>query len=113
VKLPNHHKLIIRKPKIVDYLLSSLHPYGRHKAALFRSFGFSANAWLTFARALARHAANGEVIKVEDTPFGRRYIVEGTLSTPDARNPFIRSVRFVENGDDVPRFLTAYPSRKK
>ncbi len=38
--------------------------------------------------------------------------VEGKLSTPDARDPLVRSVWFIEHGEDVPRFVTAYPMRK-
>jgi hypothetical protein len=43
MKLPNQHKAIIPDTKIRGYLLSTSHPYGRHKAAFFKRFGFKVN----------------------------------------------------------------------
>jgi len=57
------------------------------------------------------HAAESELAAVEDSPFGTRYVIEGRISTPDARNPAIRAVWFIEHGEEVPKFVTAYPLR--
>jgi hypothetical protein len=35
--------------------------------------------------------------------------IEGALQSPDERNPEIRSVWIIENDDDVPKLVTAYP----
>jgi hypothetical protein len=45
---------------------------------------------------------------VEATPFGTRYVIEGILSTPDGRALLIRTVWFIETGQQIPRFVTAY-----
>jgi hypothetical protein len=108
LKLPNHRKAIIGEAKLVKYLLSPEHPLGRHKASFLRSFGFSAQAWVALARALLRHAAEHDVAKVEDSLFGKRYIIEGALRTPDGRLPLVRAVWFIEINEDRPRFVTAY-----
>ena len=50
-----------------------------------------------------------DVVKEEPSPFGRRYVIEGAMETPDGRNPSVRAVWFVRTGEDVPRFVTAYP----
>src|SRR2546422_989386 len=109
MKLPNYDKAIVPREKIVDYLLSPTHRDGRSKAAFFSSFGFSAEAWQTLAEALRRHAAAHEVAKIEASPFGTRYVIEGWLDAPDGRLPLVRVIWFIETGTEMPRLATAYP----
>lgn len=109
MKPPNVEAAVVSDDKITGYLLSPTHRDGRHKAAFFLGFGFTADAGQTLTAALLKHAADHEVAKVESTPFGTRYVVEGTIETPCGRMPSIRSVWFVEAGQDIPRFVTAYP----
>jgi hypothetical protein len=110
VKLPNYDKAIVPREKIVDYLLSPTHRDGKSKAAFFTQFGFSADVWQTLAEALLRHAAEHEVSRVEASPFGARYVIEGELHTPNGRAPLVRVVWFVDDGADIPRLVTAYPA---
>jgi len=109
MRLPNQQKVIIPEMKIRGYLLSSSHPYGRHKAAFFNRFGFRAKYWELLTSALRAHAALYEVAQVEETEFGSRYILEGPLKAPDGRAPIVRVVWFIEKGDDRPRLVTVYP----
>jgi len=109
VKLPNHAQATVAKAKITKYLLSTTHPRGRSKARVFTALGFTASEWQAFATALQRDAAEHDVTKVEDSPFGTRYTVEGLMRAPDGRTPTIRSVWFIERGETAPRFVTAYP----
>jgi len=44
---------------------------------MFMWLGFSSDAWEDLVKALLRHAAENEVVKIEDSPFGTRYIIEG------------------------------------
>jgi hypothetical protein len=113
MKLPNHEKAIVPREKIVDYLLSFIHKDGRGKAEFFTRFGFAAEHWEVLAGALKRHAAEHEVNKIEASPFGMRYIIEGDLSTPDERQPTVRVVWFIENESDAPQLATAYPLKGK
>ncbi len=62
-----------------------------------------------FADALARHAAENEVAKSEQVRFGTRYVIDGIIHAPDGRTPNVRSVWFIEQGEPIPRFVTAYP----
>ncbi len=112
MKLPNHERAVVSQRKVVDYLLSFSHPSGRHKAAFFGGFGFSASSWRVFAGALLRHATQHEAAIADASPFGTRYTIEGELDSPDGRRPFIRTVWFVERGKDVPRLVTAYPVKR-
>lgn len=109
MKLPNVESAVVPEAKITGYLLSTTHRDGRHKAAFFLQFGFSADDWRTLAAAILRHAEEHEVAKAEDTPFGTRYVVEGTIETPSGRRPSVRSVWFIVTDQDQPRFVTAYP----
>ena len=109
MKLPNLQAAMVSEEKITGYLLSTTHRDGRHKATFFLAFGFSADAWQVLAAALRKHAADYEVAKVENSPFGTRYVVEGALEAPDGRTPTIRSVWFIETDEPVPRLVTAYP----
>lgn len=109
MKLPKHESAIVPEKKIREYLLSPTHRDGRHKASFFSRFGFCSEDWESLRDALVEHATEHELAKIEDSPFGTRYVVEGIITTPDGRSPAIRSVWFVDTGDTVPRFVTAYP----
>ena len=113
MKLPNCEHAIVPRAKVVDYLLSDTHRDGRHKATFFKSFGFAVEEWEMLARELREHAAEHDVVRVEVSPHGQRYIIEGIIRSPDARNPLIRVVWFVESDEDTPRFVTAYPLRRE
>jgi hypothetical protein len=62
---------------------------------------------------LRQHAATHEVAQVEPTPIGTLYVIEGALVAPDGRAPLIRTVWFVEHGQDIPRLTTAYPLKNR
>ena len=109
MKLPDLERAFVRPEKITRYLLSEAHPVGRHKAKFFSSFGFSSSSWRQLEIALPGHAAQHEVARVETTPFGTAYAVDGPLATPDGRAPQARAVWFVETGQTAPCFVTAYP----
>lgn len=113
MKLPGLDSAVVAKSKIVDYLLSTTHPGGRGKAKWLIAHGFTAERWEELADALKRHASQDEEARMEASPHGTRYIVEGPLETPDGRRPLLRSVWFVETGEAVVRFVTAYPLRRK
>lgn len=109
MKLPNYEQAIAPQKKITAYLLSLTHPDGKSKAQFFLKFGFTVDDWAIMAIAFINHAADHELAKIEASPFGIRYVIEGELITPDGRNPPVRSVWFIDIGDDTPRLISAYP----
>ena len=113
MKLPNHTDAFIPQEKIIGYLLSSTHHEGRSKAAFFTRYGFSVWHWEDLDAALRRYAADHDVVRLDDSPFGTRPIIEGILTAPDGRAPFVRSVWFIEIGECVPRLVTSYPLRRR
>ena len=56
---------------------------GSEGAAFFTKFGFRADAWQQLAPALIDHARRHEVAKEEPSPFGVRYVVEGSYFRAD------------------------------
>jgi hypothetical protein len=79
VKLPNSDNASLPQEKITDYLLSPSHRDGRHKAAFFTAFGFTLENWQQLATALLHHANEHEVAREENSPFGKRYVIEGIM----------------------------------
>ncbi len=112
-KLPPHETALIAESKIVDYLLSAVHPTGRGKAAFFRRHGFDPERWEDLADALRRHATENDVIQVIETPYGAKYTIDGPLATPGGVRPDVRSIWFVEKGEEALRFVTAYPLERR
>lgn len=98
MKLPNCERAVVSREKLVDYLLSTTHRDGQHKAAFFGSFGFRPENWETLAWT-----------KVEESPYGRRYVIEGIMLMADGRDTLLRTVWFIDTDTDTPRFVTAYP----
>lgn len=109
MKLPNVNQAIILEEKFTSYLLDETHVEGRGKALFFKMHGFSIDKWITLAQALVEHARTHDVVKLEQTKFGTRYVVEGRLVTPVQREPRVRVVWFVRNDEVFPRLVTAYP----
>jgi len=107
--LPNASKLIVEREKIADYLLNPAHRYGASKARFFTAFGFRIEDWERLAEALREHGQTHEVVRVVETGFGPRYVVEGGLKKPDHRRPRVRTVWQMEEGAVAPRLISAYP----
>ena len=71
--------------------------------------GFFLADWEELEESLKDLAQRNKVINVEKTSFGMRYDIDGKINTPNQRNPFIRTVWFIEQ--TTPIFVTAYPNR--
>jgi len=112
MKLPDASDAIVSQAKVVDYLLAENHPQGRDKAAFFTRLGFTQKAWQVLATVLAQHPVEHDVYRVEDSRFGRRYVIDGAIETPSGRRRRIRTVWFIETGDDQARLVTAYPVKR-
>jgi hypothetical protein len=100
---------IVKESKITDYLLALDHRIGGPKARYFRSFGFDPSRPEEFAHALREHARSQRVGEEEDTGYGTKWTVEGTLKCPDGRSPSIRTVWMLDTDAEFPRLVTAYP----
>lgn len=113
MKLPLADEAEVPRAKIVLYLLNPDHRAGKSKARFFASHGFKADDWETLAQALRQHAGEHHLPKTEATPLGVRFVVEGRMALRDGAVAGVRSVWFVERGERRPRFVTAYPLKRK
>ncbi|MEM2126510.1 MAG: hypothetical protein QXQ53_08960 [Candidatus Methanosuratincola sp.] len=110
MKLPHAEHAQIEARKIRDYLLSPTHPLGRFKAAFFRTLGYTQENWERLVQDLKEQHLVLDVKEVEETAYGRKYSIEGPLVGPNGRSALVVSVWIVEEGEEVPRFVTAYPA---
>jgi hypothetical protein len=113
LKLPLAGEAEMPRDKIVLYLLNPEHRSGKGKARFFASHGFAVEDWQKLANALRQHARNHEIAKEESTPLGIRFVVEGEMTMPDGAVAAVRAVWFIERDERTPRFVTAYPLKRK
>ena len=113
MKLPNSHLAIVSRTKVLGYLLDDNHPRGRSKAAFFRRLGFDRAAPRPLEDELMRLARENEVLFCAETEFGVRYVIDGWVLSPAAVRAEIRTVWFVDQGKEIPRFVTAHPTRRR
>lgn len=109
MRVPNIDEARIDRSKINEYLLCPSHPDGAAKARFFTSFGFTRNDWGAFAEALRQHARAWPVASWVESEYGKRYVVDGPLDTPDGRRPNVRTVWIAETDENTPRLVTAHP----
>lgn len=110
VKLPNRQKAEIAPAKVRLYLLSSSHPQGRVKASAFLRLGYTAEHWERLTADLLELARHGEAERTSST-YGEKFRIVGRLHGPNGRSSVILSIWFLNHGDSIPRFVTAYPAR--
>ena len=108
-RLPNGEHAIVDEAKVRHYLLSTEHPVGRFKAALFRRLGFTQSNWQELEQALRVQARTGDATLDSTSPYGRKFRVRAMLQGPTGRSLTLVSVWIIRAGDDVPRFVTAFP----
>ena len=113
MKLPNFEQAEIAEAKILVYLLNEAHQSNKGKAAFFLGFGFTLAAWHALADAFRQQAAENDITTTLATEHGIKYVIEGTIKTPDGRTPNIRTVWVVETNSNIPKLVTAYRLRKK
>lgn len=109
MKLPNARLALVQQEKITGYLLNTEHLYGASKARFFVGFGFRQEVWEELAAALKEHGQRHEVASVRETEFGVRYAVDGVLRAPDNRQPRVRTIWQIDDGEIAPRLITAHP----
>ena len=109
MKLPNAQYAIVDERKLREYLLSTSHPIGRFKAAFLSSIGFTVENGELLRERLLELVKSEEPSAVESTPFGRKYLIRGTLTGVGGRTAEVVSVWFVPTEDDKPRLVTVYP----
>ena len=108
MRLPNRENAFIPREKPTEYLLSETHPTGRSKARFFHAAGFGATKVNILEQALISIAQNEQIEYVETSAHGTKYVIDGSLTSPNGDVIQIRTVWIIEIGHSAPRFVTAY-----
>jgi len=111
VRIPGAERAVVDAVKVRDYLLSPEHRVGSAKARFFAQLGFEQRNWTVLQHELQRFATQ-EAQLVGATRFGQKYVVPGTIQGPVGGAVPLVVVWIVLNGEDFPRFVTAYPGAK-
>ena len=110
MRLPHAELAEINPSKIGEYLLSETHPVGKSKARFFREAGFNDSTIELLTGGLLQIARTQEVVETSATVHGLKYVLEGELQAPTGRRLRLRTIWIVDQGQDRPRFVTAYPA---
>lgn|SRR5574341_166069 len=109
-RLPHSDKAIIDETKIRDYVLSSSHPVGRFKAAVFLRMGYTQENWRQLVDDIRQFHLLSDADAVEKTAYGQKYAITGRLKGPNGQTATLRSIWIVRNEEQAPRFVTIYPA---
>jgi hypothetical protein len=113
VPIPHGADAILDRRKLTAYLLSDRHPVGRHKARVLRALGYRTGDAERLADDLLTIATTGRLVAAGETSFGTRYIAEGPVRSPTGRTVLLRTIWVTPRGTTTPRFVTAYPVRRR
>ena len=109
MKLPCAHRADIDVAKLTDYLLSLDHPVGRFKARVFARAGYRRTEAAVLQKDILDLARHGDAEPQPLGTFGQKFIVRGILQGPNGRSLAVATIWIVRAGEQVPRFVTAYP----
>jgi hypothetical protein len=109
VLLPKRDKAYVPPEKLTGYLLSETHTIGKAKARVFSAAGFHLDNSHLLEQALLKIARVEEVQEQVESPYGAKYVIDGTIQSPAGTDIRLRTIWIIEAGDDRPRLVTAYP----
>src|SRR5437868_2889666 len=103
--LPNQFRIDINMAKINDYLLNPDHKDSWSKAKFLQKYGFTTEE--NVKALLNSIIQQNDVKQTIQTKYGNKYIVEGAIANDSA--VMLRTVWTVLKGENICRFVTAYP----
>lgn len=109
MRVPNADRAVIDPMKLHGYLLSRSHPVGRFKAVFFSALGYSSENWQRLEADLRRQHLAQDAVPGKASRYGQTYEIRATLVGPSGGSAGVVSVWFLPAGEDVSRFVTAYP----
>ena len=61
------------------------------------------------AKKFRKIARTEEIREKIESPFGIKYIIDGQMKFSNGESVTVRTVWIIETGQNIPRFVTAYP----
>ena len=90
-------------------MLSPQHPIGRFKAVFFAGLGYTEEDWAKLETDLRSQHLTLDAEERERSTYGRKYMITGRLRGPSGEEANLISVWVIREGEEIPRFVTAYP----
>jgi len=78
----------------------------------FKSLGYSGHAWEDLRCDLHSLAETEKATLGEQTKYGQKYEIRGTLTGPSGKSASVLTVWIIRWEEDVPRFVTAFPGER-
>ena len=113
MRIPNSDHAVIPVEKLRDYLLSPNHPIGRFKATFFAGLGYTADGWAILEADLRSQHLPLDAEESDRSAYGRKFVITGRLTGPAGTSANLISVWVIHNGEESPRFVTAYPGASR
>lgn len=113
MKIPNADQAFIDIKKLQDYCLNPYHPRGKHKARLLSEvLGLTSKDATELKRMLLNIVRTHEAIATVEDQYGKRYIIDFTVTTiiGQAR---VRSSWIILSNEDFPRLTSCYIIKKE
>lgn len=108
MRLPNAEQAEVDPRKLTEYCLSTTHPVGKHKAAVFRTaLGLTIDDAGQLRNWLHQAATTGEAVPGRVDEFGERFVIDFEAVTP-VGSATIRSAWMIRTGESTPRLTTCY-----
>ncbi|MGH2951149.1 MAG: DUF6883 domain-containing protein [Solirubrobacterales bacterium] len=107
--LPAADRAVIEPEKLRDYVLSSDHEHGRHKARVFMSaLGIDRDGWEYLREQIATHVVVAEVSEVRTGRYGMRYSVPMLIEGLNGQTHEVTTGWIIEREGAPPRLTSAY-----
>lgn len=110
--IPRSEDAFVPVDKCTGYLLNANHPEGGSKARWFESIGYRLDDPLRLETDLLELVRHSDDFAIEQSSFGVKYEVRGTITSPQGVPANIVTVWIQEPGTQGPRLVTAVPGRK-
>jgi len=111
MRVPNYQKGYVSQNKLEKYLLSETHSVGKAKSKFFHRIGFTKANTDILRSELLQLLSKNDYREAISTEFGIKYVVEGTLDAPFQSQIKLRTIWIIDEGQEIPRFITAYPAK--
>ena len=111
-KLENFENAFIDINKLTEYSINEFHPFGKEKAAVFKSaLGIGINEVDLFKNAILAGLAEYECTEKEHDEFGKRFSVIIKIRIFD-KEAFVTTGWIIRLGEDFPRLTTCYIKKR-
>ena len=104
--VPNNESAFIPSAKLFGYLLNEEHPDDSSKAKFFKRRGFDA---VSLSDVLILQLRQTEYLAYHDNPYGRKYVLQSEVTSPDGVTFVLRTVWIILNETLSPSLVTAFP----